>query len=61
MTGLSWRLPTDQYERLLKHLEHFIIMDDVELAPLNGEAAGEAGPEAVLGLTGPQAARCWNG
>ena len=52
---IELEIATDQYERQLKHLEHFIIMDDVELAPLNGEAAGEAGPEAVLGLTGPQA------
>jgi len=52
---LELEIAADEYERLLKHLEHFIIMDDVELAPLNGEAAGEAGPEAVLGLTGPQA------
>jgi folate-binding protein YgfZ len=52
---LELEIAADQYERLLKHLEHFIIMDDVELAPLNGEAAGEAGPEAVLGLSGPQA------
>ncbi len=52
---LELEIAADQYERLLKHLEHFIIMDDVELAPLNGAAAGEAGPEAVLGLTGPQA------
>jgi folate-binding protein YgfZ len=52
---LELEIAADQYERLLQHLEHFIIMDDVELVPLNGEAAGEAGPEAVLGLTGPQA------
>jgi len=52
---LELEIAADQYERLLKHLERFIIMDDVELAPLNGEAAGEAGPEAVLGLTGPHA------
>jgi folate-binding protein YgfZ len=52
---LELEIAADQYERLIQHLEHFIIMDDVELAPLNGEAAGEAGPEAVLGLTGPQA------
>jgi folate-binding protein YgfZ len=52
---LELEIAADQCERLLKHLEHFIIMDDVELAPLNGEAAGEAGPEAVLGLTGLQA------
>jgi len=52
---LELEIAADQYERLLEHLERFIIMDDVELAPLNGEAAGEAGPEAGLGLTGPQA------
>ena len=52
---LELEIAADQYERLIKHLEHFIIMDDVELAPLNGEAAGEAGPEAILGLTGPLA------
>ena len=52
---LEMEIAADQYDRLLQHLERFIIMDDVELAALNGEAAGEAGPEAVLGLTGPQA------
>jgi len=52
---LELEIAADQYERLFKHLEHFIIMDDVELVPLNGEAAGEAGPEAILGLTGPHA------
>ena len=52
---LELEIAADQYERLIEHLQRFIIMDDVELAPLNGEAAGEAGPEAVLGLTGPQA------
>jgi folate-binding protein YgfZ len=38
-------IAADQYDRLLAHLEHFIIMDDVELVPLAGETA--------LGLTGP--------
>jgi len=52
---LELEIAADQYDRLLGHLERFIIMDDVELVPLNGEAAGEAGPEAVIGLTGPQA------
>jgi len=52
---LELEIAADQYERLIEHLERFIIMDDVELAPLNGDAAGEAGPEAVLGLTGPLA------
>jgi folate-binding protein YgfZ len=36
-----------QFERLMAHLEHFIIMDDVELVALNDEQA--------LGLTGPAA------
>jgi folate-binding protein YgfZ len=52
---LEIEIAADQMERLLAHLEHFIIMDDVELIPLNGEAAGVAGPEAALGLTGPLA------
>ena len=40
-------IAADQYERLLAHLDQFIIMDDVELVPLSGEAA--------CGLTGPAA------
>ncbi|MGA2048639.1 MAG: folate-binding protein [Terracidiphilus sp.] len=46
--NLELEIAADQYERLLAHLDHFIIMDDVELVPLSGEAA--------LGLTGPKAA-----
>jgi folate-binding protein YgfZ len=53
--SLELEIAADQYERLMAHLERFIIMDDVELVPLNGEAAGMASAEAVLGLTGPQA------
>jgi folate-binding protein YgfZ len=37
----------DQYEKLIEHLERFIVMDDVELATLSGETA--------LGLRGPLA------
>jgi folate-binding protein YgfZ len=44
---LELEFAADQYDRLLAHLEHFIIMDDVELVPLSGEAA--------CGLTGPAA------
>ena len=44
---LELEIAADQYDRLLAHLDHFIIMDDVELVPLTGEAA--------LGLTGPAA------
>jgi folate-binding protein YgfZ len=44
---LEIELTVEQYDRLLAHFEHFIIMDDVELAPHEDETA--------LGLTGPQA------
>jgi folate-binding protein YgfZ len=44
---LEIEIAVDQFERLIAHLEHFIIMDDVELVPLSGEVA--------LGLTGPLA------
>jgi folate-binding protein YgfZ len=44
---LELEIAADQYDRLLAHLNHFIIMDDVELVPLEGETA--------LGLTGPLA------
>jgi folate-binding protein YgfZ len=39
----------------LAHLNHFIIMDDVELVPMGEEQAGEAGVATAIGLTGPQA------
>src|SRR5271154_2065892 len=44
-------LDTDQSQiaRLLAHLNHFIIMDDVELHPLDDTTTG-------IGFTGPQAA-----
>jgi folate-binding protein YgfZ len=45
--GLELDIAADQYERLKSHLDRFIIMDDVELLDLSGEAA--------LGLTGPAA------
>ena len=44
---LELEIAAGQFEKLLAHLERFIIMDDVELVPLAGEAA--------LGLTGPAA------
>jgi folate-binding protein YgfZ len=46
--SLELEIAADQYERLLAHLERFIIMDDVELAPLSEETA--------LGLAGSLAA-----
>jgi aminomethyltransferase len=45
--ALELEIAADQYERLLAHLERFIIMDDVELVPVSGEI--------VIGLTGPAA------
>jgi len=44
---LELEVTADQAEKLLAHLDRFIIMDDVELAPLEGETA--------IGLTGPRA------
>ena len=49
---LVLELAADQYEKLLAHLELFIIMDDVELVPLGQETAAA---ETALGLTGPRA------
>lgn len=52
---LELEIAADQYEKLLAHLNHFIIMDDVELTPLEGSAAiGIAGPRVgdVLALIG---------
>jgi folate-binding protein YgfZ len=46
---LELTIAADQYDRLLAHLERFIIMDDVELVPLSEDSA--------LGLAGPSAAR----
>jgi folate-binding protein YgfZ len=52
---IELEIAADQYERLTAHLEHFIIMDDVELVALSGETAvGLTGAEAeaVLGRAG---------
>jgi len=54
-SSLELEIAADQYEKLLAHLNHFIIMDDVELIPLGEEQVGEAGSETALGVTGPQA------
>jgi folate-binding protein YgfZ len=48
-------IAADQYDKLLAHLNHFIIMDDVELVPLGEETACAAGAETAVGLTGPDA------
>ena len=44
---LELEIAADQFDKLLAHLNRFIIMDDVELVPLEGETA--------LGLIGPLA------
>jgi folate-binding protein YgfZ len=54
-SGLELEIAADQYDKLMAHLNQFIIMDDVELVPVGEELAGEARAETVLGLTGPQA------
>ncbi len=52
---LELEIATDQFDKLLSHLNKFIIMDDVELVPLGEEQLGEAGSETAIGLTGPLA------
>ncbi len=54
-SGLELEIAADQAEKLLAHLNKFIIMDDVELVPLGDEQVGEAGTETAVGLTGPLA------
>ncbi len=54
-SGLELEIEADQMDKLLAHLNRFIIMDDVELVPLGEEQVGEAGSETAVGLTGPQA------
>lgn len=46
---LELQIAADQYEKLIAHLDHFIIMDDVELVGFDPAA------ETVIGLAGPQA------
>ncbi len=45
--NLELEIAAGQREKLLAHMDHFIIMDDVELAPIEDITA--------LGLTGPKA------
>ena len=47
--ALDLGIAADQYDKLLGHLDHFIIMDDVELVAQDPTA------ETTVGLTGPQA------
>lgn len=46
--ALEIEMSADQSARLLAHLEQFIIMDDVELVPI------DHGAETALGVTGPK-------
>lgn len=46
---LELEIAADQYEKLIAHLDHFIIMDDVDLVTLDPTA------ETAVGLTGKQA------
>ena len=54
-SGLVLEIANDQLEKLLAHLNRFIIMDDVELMPLGGEPLGGPGSETAVGLSGPLA------
>jgi folate-binding protein YgfZ len=47
--ALDLMIAAGQYDKLLAHLDHFIIMDDVELV------APDPTAETTIGLTGPQA------
>jgi folate-binding protein YgfZ len=49
-------IAANQYEKLLAHLDQFIIMDDVELVPRSLDAEGRLTGETALGLSGPLAA-----
>ena len=46
--GLELEIAAGQLEKLMAHLDHFIIMDDVELL------THDAGAETAVGLTGPR-------
>jgi folate-binding protein YgfZ len=54
-SGLELEIAADQYDKLLAHLNRFIVMDDVELVALGEEQVGETGSETAVGLTGPLA------
>ncbi len=45
---LELEISADQFEKLMTHLDHFIIMDDVELVGLDSTT------ETAVGLTGPR-------
>jgi folate-binding protein YgfZ len=47
--ALELAIAADQYEKLMAHFDHFIIMDDVELV------VHDVAAETTVGLTGPRA------
>ncbi len=53
--SLELEIAADQYEKLMAHLEQFIVMDDVELVAISGDPVGDPGSETAVGLTGPLA------
>ncbi|MDR3753831.1 MAG: hypothetical protein P4K93_06280 [Terracidiphilus sp.] len=54
-SGLHLEIAADQMDKLLAHLNKFIVMDDVELIPLGDEQVGEAGSETAIAVSGPLA------
>jgi folate-binding protein YgfZ len=54
-SGLQLEISADQYDKLLAHLNRFIVMDDVELVPLDEEQFGDANSGTAIGLAGPLA------
>jgi len=55
-SGLELEIEAGQLEKLMTHLNQFIIMDDVELVPLGEESVCGAGAETAIGVTGAQTA-----
>lgn len=47
--AIDLHIAADQYDKLIAHLDRFIIMDDVELVSV------DPGTETFVGLTGPEA------
>lgn len=54
-SGLELEIAVDQYEKLLTHLNRYIIMDDVELVPVGEDQGVEGDVQTAVGLTGPLA------
>ncbi|HEX8713788.1 MAG TPA: folate-binding protein [Terracidiphilus sp.] len=54
-SALELEIAADQTDKLLAHLNRYIIMDDVELVPLGEEQLNEGVSQTAVGLTGPLA------